>query len=428
MRTTKCAVIIGGCIGFLIFSILFLEWLFLSFILPLLFLIFFSIILFQSKEIDIEIERSLSNVKIFQNDKIEIDIKLTNKGEKIHFLEIYDTLPGKVAISKGNNYAVIDLKKDEEINLKYEIECPMRGHYLIGPLLLRTRDFLGMFYKEGIVETESYVTVIPPIEEIKDISVRAKANIYPGIMMAKHAGIGTEFFGIRQYSSGDTFKKINWKSFARFNKPMVNEYELESTTDVIIIVDSRGIQGVGTLKENPLEYNIKAAASVASHFLKRRDRVGLIGYGPSQGRLFWVYPESGKKQLYKIIEELVGLQAFGDFNFNSAIYSSITHMLPKKALIVFVSSLEGDMSIPIGLERLTAHGFRVIVISPSPVDLEFSLHEINENIKLAYRILKFERDNYLSRLRNTGAKIVDWNPTLPLSVSLKEVEKYQTRR
>ncbi|GAG07030.1 unnamed protein product, partial [marine sediment metagenome] len=217
---------------------------------------------------------------------------LQNKGRSIHFLEIYDLLPDKVTIEKNSNYSILSLKEDEEITIKYEITCPIRGHYLIGPPQFRIRDYLGMFYKEKISDVSSDLTVIPQIEEISAISVKGKVNPYPGIMQTKRSGIGTEFFGIREYIPGDTFKRINWKSFARWNNLMVNEYELESTTDAIIILDARDIQNIGTITKNPLEYGIKAAVAVASHFLKRRDRVGLIVYGKSEGKLKWIYPES----------------------------------------------------------------------------------------------------------------------------------------
>jgi uncharacterized protein (DUF58 family) len=396
--------------------------------LPLFFILFASVLSFYSEKIDLEVVRSLSNVKIFEHDKIEVTVKIKNNGASIGFLELYDTISGKVKVVKGSNYSIISLKKGEEITFKYEISCPLRGRYHIGPLLFRVKDYFGLFFKEAMAETESFVTVIPQIEDIRDIEVRAKANIFPGIMQTKHSGIGTEFFGIRDYTSGDTFKRINWKSFARFNSPMVNEYELESTTDVILIIDARGIQGFGTLKHNPMEYGIKAATAITSHFLKRRDRVGLIAYGRQDGHLQWVYPESGKKQLYKIIEEIVALEAFGEFPLSGVIYEAVTHMLPKKASIIFISSLEGDWTIPKAVEDLVARGFNVIVISPSPADIEFSLQTADVNSTLAHRILSFERKNFLSQIRNTGARVVDWNPTLPLAVSLKEVEKYQIRR
>ena len=428
MRTTKCASIVAGCISLIIFGLFTMDWFFLIFVTPFIILLFTGVLFFYGRDIEIEAIRSVSNVKVFENDNVEVTLKLKNKGATIGFLELYDTLPDKVGIEKGSNYSALNLKKDEEISLKYEISCPLRGHYLLGPLRLRVRDYLGMFYKETIIENAFDLTVIPSIEEIGDIAVKAKANLYPGIMQTKQSGTGTEFFGLRTYTSGDTFKRINWKSFARWNSLMVNEYELESTTDVIILLDARSIQTIGTIKHNPLEYGIKGATSIASHFLKRRDRVGLIVYGKSEGQLRWVYPESGKKQLYKLIGELVEIQADGHFPLNAAIDTAVTYMLPKKSLIILISSLEGDWSIPGAVERLLALGFNIMVLSPSPADIEYSLCKADVNSKLAYRILSLDRKNSITKLQNKGARVVDWNPTMPLAISLKEVERYQIRR
>jgi uncharacterized protein (DUF58 family) len=428
MRTTKCAGLVIAILLIFIFGLFFLEWLIFIIMIPLLFFLFSGLISFYSENIDINVIRKLSNIKIFENDKIQVTITIKNQGNDIGFLEIYDTLPKKVKIISGSNYAVLNLKKNEEITINYEIQCPLRGRFLIGPLMFRVKDYFGLFFKEKLIDTQLFLTVIPQIEEIKDIDIKAKSNIFPGIMQTKHSGIGTEFFGIREYTSSDTFKRINWKSFARFNKPMVNEFELESTTDVIILIDSREVQGIGSIRYNPLEYSIRAAVATASHFLKRRDRVGILAYGSLDGKLIWLYPESGKKQLYKIIEEVVSLEPFGYFTLDGVLYEAISHMLPKKSLIIFISSLEEDPSIPYCIENLVSHRFNVIVLSPSPVELEYSFKQSNPEYDIAKRILSLERKNFLSKLRNSGARVIDWNPTIPLAASLKEVEKYQTRR
>lgn len=434
MRTSKCAVLVGGCLALLFYGLLTLymqntDWLVLMLITPLVFILFIGVLLFNSKKPDIVVTRSLSNVKIFEDDPVEISLTLKNNGQSIGFIEIYDTLPNKVKVVKGSNFGVLGLKKNEEITIKYEILCPIRGRFYIGPLNVRVKDFLGLFYKDVVIdEPIESLTVIPRSEEIKDISVRAKSNPYPGLMQAKHAGIGTEFFGIRKYTTGDTFKKINWKSFAKFNEVMVNEFELESTTDVIIILDARENQSYGSLKHNPLEYSIKAALSIASSFLKQRDRVGFIGYGKSEGKLKWVYPESGKKQLYKLVEEIIEMQGDGDFPLICVINEAIKYMLPKGSLIIFISSMDDDPSIPTAIERLVARNYKVIAVSPSSIDLEYSLVKTDKNYDLAHRILSFKRRNFLAILRDRGARVVDWNPTLPLVTSLKEVERYQIRR
>lgn len=427
MRTKKHSGLIAACLGLLAFGLILLDWVIWVFIASLVLILFISYMLFYPKEINVEIVREISNVKIFENDEAEVTLKIKNKGKTLSFLEIFDLLPDRIKIGKGSNYALVSLRENEEITIKYTVICPIRGHYQIGPLHLRMRDYFSFFVEEKIVDDDAKITVIPRVEEIKGFTTRSKVNPFPGLLKTNYAGSGIEFHSIRRYTPGDSYKKINWKAFARWNNVMVNEFEMESTTDVIIILDSREIENIGTLKHNPLEYNIKAAISLTSYYLKKRDRVGLIIYGQTDSKLKWIYPESGKKQLYKIIKEVVETQPEGDISLSSVVDTATLYMIPQKSLVILISSLQNDSTISEALIKLIARKFRVYVISPSSLDIEYSLQTYDPIFELAYKILKFERKNYLSRLRNTGAVIVDWNPSLPLSLSLKEVEQYRIR-
>lgn len=392
-------------------------------LIPLVFLLFINAVGFLPGEIHLEVKRSLSHSKVFESEDIEVVLKLKNTGKKISFLEIYDTLPDKVGIERGSNYSALYLKENEEIEIRYTVNCPIRGRYRIGPLKTRVRDFFGLFYKEKVFDNPFEVTVIPRIEEIGEIMVKPRKGLLPGVIRSHKRGIGTEFFGIREYMPGDVFKRINWKASARWNRLRVNEYELECTTDVVIILDARDTESIGSLVDNPLKYGVTAAVSLASYLLKRRDRVGLIIYGESTYHMKWVYPETGEKQLYKIIDELIQIKSTGDSCFAAAIDTAITHLLPKKSMLILISSLEGDFSITSTVEDLVARGFDVLIISPSAIDIERMLHPEEENYEIAHRVLTLGRKNLIFQLQQCGARVINWDPKIPLAVSLKEAER-----
>jgi uncharacterized protein (DUF58 family) len=268
---------------------------------------------------------------------------------------------------------------------------------------MRILHFLGLFYQERIYKSEE-ITVIPRIEEI-----RIERRIRSGIAYSHSCGIGTEFFGIREYNR-DPFKRINWMASARWNSLLVNEYELERRGDFIIIIDSRDVQAVGSPIDNPLKYSIRAAASLAS-FL-REDRVSLLIYG---NQIKWLYPDRGEKQLSRILHELLNVRASGNISFATAIES--IDSLPKT--IILISSLEDDLTIPTTIEDLIAKGFEVLVVSPSPLIIEKGMHPNDKKWELAFHILNLERENLVRRLEQYGALVVNWDPR----VSLSEIRK-----
>ena len=103
-------------------------------------------------------------------------------------------------------------------------------------------------------------------------------------------------------------------------------------------------------------------------------------------------------------------------------------MLPKKSFIVFISSLQNDETIFSGMGKLIRMGFNTLVLSPSSIGIEHSLRENDEIDEISYKILDFERKNNISKLRNTGAVVIDWDTSTPLLVPLEEVKKFQLMR
>jgi uncharacterized protein (DUF58 family) len=60
-------------------------------------------------------------------------------------------------------------------------------------------------------------------------------------------GLGTQFESVREYTSDDDIRNLNWRATARLNRPMSNQYRVERDRDVICVIDA------GRLMTAPLE-------------------------------------------------------------------------------------------------------------------------------------------------------------------------------
>ena len=80
----------------------------------------------------------------------------------------------------------------------------------------------------------------------------------------------------------------------------MNESHPERNTDVILFVDSFAEARLGG--EGTLDLAVRATAALADAYGRRRDRVGLIGFG---GILRWLVPGTGLVQLYRIVDALL---------------------------------------------------------------------------------------------------------------------------
>ena len=69
-------------------------------------------------------------------------------------------------------------------------------------------------------------------------------------------------------------------------------------------------------------------------------------------------------------------------------------------------------------EALLVEGHEVIVLSPSSIDLERLVSRIP---RMAYEVLKLERQNRLTAISGYGAKVIDWTPSVELSQALLQI-------
>ena len=353
---------------------------------------------FNIRQSRVSIKRNISEEKIFENNIIDVEVTIKNNGRSLPFLEIKDYIPRQMNVINGSNHIFTSLKRGQEIILKYTIQCPVHGHYHLGPTLLRLHDAFGLFYKEKSIEEFTSYSIFPSLEAIEEIPIKHNyPRIFQGALTVREIGTGTEFHSIRGYLPGDSFKKINWKAFARQRKLMVNEYEREDICDIMIILDARAISLRG--ETVPLDRGIRAAAAIANYFLYRKDRVALTIYND---KIETIQPESGERQLFAILSALAGVEPKGNLSFKSVADFTIPHFTPRSP-VFFISTLENDDTIKESVRDMMVQRLDLVVLSPQPGDKKENL----EN-----KVAKLERDNLILELSGFGARVVDWYPGL----------------
>jgi uncharacterized protein (DUF58 family) len=239
-----------------------------------------------------------------------------------------------------------------------------------------------------------------------------------GQVPSRQIGIGTDFWGVRDYLPGDEVRRINWKAFARLDRLFSNEYEGERSGDVVIVLDARREAFVGTETDNPIEHGVRAALGIAENVLASRNRVGLI---VQRDVLDWVPPAFGRKQLYRILDHLVHVRPGGDWPF-AHIAWVLQRFFPRDCLVVLISPLS-DRTALSAVIGLAASGYDVAIISPSPLAIEWRLGNQATEHDTALRILRMERETLISELRRV-AQVVDWDPVTPLALPLRRAERW----
>lgn len=99
-----------------------------------------------------------------------------------------------------------------------------------------------------------------------------------GLHRSPHLGFSTDFAEHRQYVPGDDIRHIDWRLYARTERYYLKEYEADTNTNFMVLLDVSGSMGYGSAGMTKLEYAKYLAASLTYFSHRQRDRVGLATF------------------------------------------------------------------------------------------------------------------------------------------------------
>ncbi len=358
-------------------------------------------------------------LRALEGDEVEAQLELSSPVP-VERLELVLVLPRGLEVASGENRVALRLGWDDERTLTLKLRCLRWGNYVLGDIRIRGRDRLGMQVWEQQFQQLHALRVYPLPETLRQLVPPASTQPTTGNQVARVKGEGLEFADLRAFAPGDRVRSINWRASARrtiaSGELVVNDRHPERNADVILFLDTFAEARTGTA--STLDLAVRASATLATRYLARRDRVGLVSFG---GMLRWLTPGMGVAQRYRIVDALLESEIV--FNYAWKDVSIIpARMLPPQALVLAVSPLIDDRSVTALLDlRARGHDLAVIEISPVP----FAEAGASELDQLAYRLWLLHREELRARYEALGVAVASWREDLPLDAALEGVREYR---
>lgn len=364
--------------------------------------------------VNLEATRHLSIERASPNEDVLVTVTVTNRGPLLEEVLLDDLLPAGLMIRFGHSRRLVRLAESASVTFAYTVSGP-RGGYGFESLKATVNDPLAVTSLRLRVEAKGQLFVFPPVTRLRHVAIRPRrTRVYAGSIPARVGGVGTEFFGVREYQPGDPHHSINWRVSARYDELLyANEYQQERVADVGIVLDGRLRTNQFAHGHSLFEHSVQAAAALADALLTQGNRVGLLVYASF---LRWSLPGYGKVQRERILHTLAHAQAGG-----SDVFSDLEHLptrlFPPESQIILVSPLVEDDLPP--LVQLRAQGYQVMLVSPNPVRFEMSYLPRTPNTELAGRVLHMERLLLLQKVQHAGIQALDWDVSDPFDMVVK---------
>lgn len=353
--------------------------------------------------------------RTLEGDDVEVELALESETP-VGRLEVFLQLPSGVEVVDGERAFALSLVAGEEETASLTLRCTRWGVFDIGNVELRATDVFRFVTWERRLSEPRTLKAYPRLEPVRRLVSARETQVYAGNEVARHPGDGIEYADLRDFVPGDRVRSINWRASARRQGLVVNERHPERNTDVVIFVDSFVDLAGGD--RSTLDDTVRAAATLASRYLERRDRVGLVGYG---GILRWLRPGMGVGQRYRLVETLLETGVEPTFTWRDANLIPARILAPK-ALVVALTPLV-DSRFVMMLEDLRARRFDLVVIELDPAGLVPPGR--GPTASLAHRLWLLERDVLRMRLEGAGIAVGRWSDETSLDEALEEVATFR---
>lgn len=318
-------------------------------------------------------ERQLSETRVFPDEALELRLRVFNrKLLPLPWIQVNDEVPVgfipelRPAPGSKPGFGLISESSSilwySAISWKYRLLCKKRGYYPLGPLTVTSGDIFGFYPRTNIEAAAKDCIIVYP--RVYTLSQLAIPSLYPLGEAKSERRIfedPSRTIGVRDYSPGDSLRRIHWKASARQQQLQVKVFETTTTLRVAIFLAMESFQYEGIWNENELELGISTAASLANYLIDKKSQVGLwanakLADSKQPAR---IQPGGGVDRLVQILEALAKVvnassQPFTDF------FQTERKNLPLGTTLIFVLAQLSE-KLKMTLADLRESGYKTLV-------------------------------------------------------------------
>jgi len=349
--------------------------------------------------------------RLLEGDTVEMRVEL-QAPESIDWLELELVVPSRARLVTGGARRVVKLGAGERRTFVFGVAYPRWGAYPADALRLTGRHRLFMIEADATRDATRILRVYPSLQRLRRLVPPLATRPASGARPARIGGEGIEFAEIRAFRAGERLRRINWRASARHGELLVTDRHPERSSDVVVFLDS--LTEAADDQGSTLDLSVRAVATVASAYLERRDRVGLLSFG---GDLEWILPSAGPRQLYRIVEAVLASESGRLYRWRDPRLIP-RRVLPPQSLVVAVTSLL-DWRVTRALLDLRARGYDLAILEIDPI--AFAAGTSARHDPQAWRLWLLERELLHHAFAKAGVPIAAWDGERPLARSVEEL-------
>jgi uncharacterized protein (DUF58 family) len=321
-------------------------------------------------------------------------------SEQVDLLRLRPLLGGWIALPDGGEQVCTTVASGGQRQFSYRLASTRWGRGQLDGIVLTAYTAHGLLRADEVLPVHAAVRILPLREGFTATDAVPNPTGVVGLHRSRRVGEGVDLAGVRPFVVGDRLRRINWPVSTRTGQLHVTATYSDRDTEVVLVLDTAVEVGESTNRSaSTIDLAVRAAGSIAQHYLRNGDRVGLLDLS-RPGRP--IRSRSGRNQLNRLIDIL--LEVRGGAVIDYEIARGLARISPRALTIVLSPLLSDDIAN--ALAELTRSGRTMLVVDTLPQQVDVPEH--GPWTDLAWQLQMLHRENLAAALRAHGVPIVEW--------------------
>jgi uncharacterized protein (DUF58 family) len=225
-------------------------------------------------------------------------------------------------------------------------------------------------------------TFMRRLERLSLVTRRVRTGRAQGERRSTKRGSSVEFADYRNYTPGDDLRRLDWRIYARLERPFIKLFEEEEDQTVHLVLDASASMDWPEADRplNKWDFSRKLAAALSYMALTGGDRVTLSHLGQA-GHHTWG-PRRGRRHIHDLLNHLSTLTAAGPTDLNAAL-RRVAMARHRPGLLFLISDFFSPAGYETGLAALGRAGYEINILhllSPDEIEPDLTgdlrLHDV----------------------------------------------------
>ena len=271
------------------------------------------------------------------------------------------------------------------VQIGYRVRPSKRGDHVFSGVRIRLHSPYGLWTFRRFIPLQHDARVYPNFAAVMKYSlpeVQEHLSL-AGLRQSRQRGEGLEFHQLREYRIGDTFRQVDWKASARFNKLISKDYEDEHDQQVVFLLDTGRRMLAQEDEYSHFDHALNAMLLLAYVAVNRGDAVGFLTFG---GEDQWMKPQKGAGAINQLLNAVYRLGPRPVATDYQAAATELMIRQRRRALIVVLTNVRDEDADDLTTSlRLLQRRHLVILASLRESELDATLRKTVGGFEQALR-------------------------------------------